>query len=726
MPGPQDVRAEKANTKALGQRYGRSLHSAIKMATLFSPSHHNCARPVQQSFDLLIELLKGTRKLTFGFVEQRVLINSILTSDPTLEPLQKEFLKRGIGGVIFEPGLTLARYKQVIEVLAASPKTIEANGGPEVFLEDNPIEGVRIYLAPKTQIRNSDGDTLLDSDGESLLQQGGNNHSQAAANLEGLELLLESAGLERQQPADGGDGPADIFKVVDKTVETALVDRQGDPEKSYVALARLLQDIRPDFVLSAFAAEAQGELRGYSNDRVAAEYLENKAADWAVKRLASAPPESELLLVEEDVLRVLLRTLEVTKTAGQLARKLAQFAKENALPKSTVDRIQEELRWAGLSYLQKCEQLSQVARFDRFQFRHLLDCVRALLRRSKNAEAVALANHYFDILDSPPSDLSPEELSRAPELISAMAALPAFLTRTGDRLCQVLGHPQFGGLLHFQVANAIAALCSNASLYEEFETVEKLATAVELQLSTDRAAHKECCGGALSRLLPANLTDRIIERALANRDDVAWQRRAGVLLRFLGAAGVEKAFQYLETERNASLRMLLMRLIARTGPRSLDVVRKRLQHPEWYVVRNACLLLQEMRDPQLCEQLEPLLSHPHNTVQETAIKIMIRSGVPARGKMLAENLRFLRGAALEQACQELAFLKDPEFLPALEAYIYRHHYGDSKKLRLALSTLIAIPGPRSAELIANLASDDVLDESVRKMALAAQPHPTPA
>src|SRR5215472_13046569 len=298
MPGYAENSVERTAFKALGQRYGRSLYSAIKMATLFSANHHNCTRPIQQSFDLLVDLLKGNTKLTFGFVDQRVLINHILTTDVTLEPLQREFLKRGIGGVIFEPGLTLARYKRAIEILATSPKAIEAQGGPEVFLEDNPLEGVRIYLAPKNQIRNADGDTMLETDSETLLRQNSKGESHGPVNLEGLELLLESAGLDRTKASGaGGGGPSDILKLVEKTVESALVDRRGDPEKSYIALARLLQEIRPDFVLSAFSPEAQGEIRGFSNDRVATEYLENKAADWAAKRLAAAPSGPEALVV---------------------------------------------------------------------------------------------------------------------------------------------------------------------------------------------------------------------------------------------------------------------------------------------------------------------------------------------------------------------------------------------------------------------------------------------
>jgi len=265
----------------------------------------------------------------------------------------------------------------------------------------------------------------------------------------------------------------------------------------------------------------------------------------------------------------------------------------------------------------------------------------------------------------------------------------------------------------------LAALSSSAALYEEFELIESWGVALENRVTCDPAAHKDCCGGALTRLLPVNLVERVIELALQERDDTAWQRRASILLRFMGTIAIDRVFQHLETERNASRRMMLMRLISRAGASGLAVVKKRLEHQEWYVVRNACLLLHEMRDPHLCESLRPVLAHKHDTVQETAVKVLIQSRQPARALVLAENLRYLRGAALEQAFQELAFLRDPAILPALEEFIYRHHYGETKKLRLALRVLIAIPGSRSQELVSNLASDNVLDESIRKIATAA-------
>src|SRR3954471_14094830 len=105
--------------KERGIRFGRSLQMAIRTSVMFSPDHPSLARPLEQSFNFLNELLKQTGQFTIGFVDNQVIINSILTNEAGLAQLEKEFLKRGIAAVTFEPGLTLARYRRIIAVLSA-------------------------------------------------------------------------------------------------------------------------------------------------------------------------------------------------------------------------------------------------------------------------------------------------------------------------------------------------------------------------------------------------------------------------------------------------------------------------------------------------------------------------------------------------------------------------------------------------------------------------------
>src|SRR5207249_7675553 len=86
-------------------------------------------------------------------------------------------------------------------------------------------------------------------------------------------------------------------------------------------------------------------VRSIPSEQVAAEFIEDTALNWATNRLASAPTGPEAIIVQEEVVRVLLRSLQATQMAGRLALKLADHIKEHALPKHLYDRIQDELKW---------------------------------------------------------------------------------------------------------------------------------------------------------------------------------------------------------------------------------------------------------------------------------------------------------------------------------------------------------------------------------------------
>src|SRR5262249_26169525 len=193
-----------------GLRYGRSLQTLVRICTVFTVDHANAIAPLQQSFEAINAMVKQTRSFTFGFVDRRGVLNHLFTHDPNLERLENEFLKRGIGAVKFEAGLSLAGYKKAIALLCTPVKTIQEMGGPRVLLDRNPVEFARILPAAKNQTRTAGGDTLLETDSESYMaaKQLGETGGHAFA-MQGLESLLEFAGAEK--PAEVSGAPSDIM-----------------------------------------------------------------------------------------------------------------------------------------------------------------------------------------------------------------------------------------------------------------------------------------------------------------------------------------------------------------------------------------------------------------------------------------------------------------------------------------------------------------------------------
>jgi len=714
MADPRHV-GEQKHLKAQGVRYARSLQIAVRTAGMLSVDHTVAAGPIQQSFDLLNELLKQQREFTVGFVDNRVMLNTILTADAGLKQLENEFLKRGISAVRFEIGLTMARYKQVVSILSTPTAKIEQAGGLLSFLAANPVSGVRIFPAGKNQKRTESGDTVLEMDTEAFLLARDASEAQTAVSSEALSLLFDSACLDKPERIGG---PAEIMRLVGPTIEAALVGERGDPQKAYVALAQVLQGLRPDMVLSAFPAERQQELSGMKPEQVAAEFVQDTALSWAARHLSSAPTGEDAYVVEEEVIKVLARSLRATQMAERLAGKLAHFIKEYSLPQSTYEKIQQELQWVALPPDQKQAKLLKTSRFSRAEFRWLMDQIKELLAKGMAADATALANQYLLLLAEPAESIQAEDLSRLPELLRAMSGVrTGFATSTTEKLVEALQREEFQGFKHFQLVNSLATLSQGVAVYEEWDLVQIIGGALEQGRAKKPEQHVECCEKMLHTLLPAGPIERLIEVYLQKRDDAAFVRNAATLLRWIGAGGIEALFKRLEDEQQAAHRLALLRLLERTGAIGIEQARRRLGDPRWYVVRNACLALGQMKDPELLQQLTPVLMHGEERVQKAAVEVIIKSRASGRAQVLAAGLRFLQGEVLEQALEEVMYLKDAASLNDLEEFICRDAAGGKgSAIGKAIQAVAATGSEKGVETLGRVLADRRLPKLTRKLA----------
>jgi len=189
--------------KTLGLRFARALHMTIKTAVMFTVEHKSVERPIQQSFQVLNHLLKEAGQFTFGFVDNQIMLNNLLTTDASLRHLEIEFLKRGVAAVTFEPGLTLGRYKKVVGLLSVPSKVIDDAGGILVFLDQNELEGARILPAAKNQKKDEHGDTIIETDSEAYILSKQMTEEQAPRDLlDSIDALLESAWLDPSTRAE--------------------------------------------------------------------------------------------------------------------------------------------------------------------------------------------------------------------------------------------------------------------------------------------------------------------------------------------------------------------------------------------------------------------------------------------------------------------------------------------------------------------------------------------
>lgn len=740
---------DKKHLKTQGIRFARSLQTLLKMVNMFSADHKSTSGLMQRTYELLNPLVKQSRCLTLGFVDQRVLINNILTVEESLKPLENEFLKRGIGAVTFDAGITLTAFREAMACIGANPKVIEEKGGLLPFLEQRKLEFVRIFPASKTEKRNQEGDTILEMGSEEYLiskalidinsgfSQGIDSvlsHMEAAASF-GDASRGSGSGTSTGSGFDGtGNGfgggtgnaavigpsgsalaggfsghVADLQRIAEQKFETFLKNPEQDPQTAYVELAKMLQTTRPDVVLNNLVGDSS-EGNAARQQELTAEVFEDSALRWAMKKLATVPAGDDAVIVEEQIFRVLMRSLQATHAATRLAKRLSELAKDYALPPQTLARIEAEVRWLTLTPHQKLCELLAIAHFSSSEFRRCLELIKEFIRLGEPEHAMALGVQYFSIFENP-RDLELHEVARVPELLRALAGTHGeFWQAVTDWLTGALADRKLNPMLHFQIVNGLATLARIAATYEQFDLVQKVGLALDASTATDPAAHQKCCATAVISLLPPSAVDRITEMFFDRRSDSAWMKLAANVLRWAGPDAIERIFIALDSEVVTVNRLALIRLLARVGPSALIPARKRLQRTEWYVVRNACKIIGELKDPELLQHIQPVFGNKDERVQKAALQAIIDSHLPGVASTLSVVLPQLSPVVLEDALYELMFLADPESLPALERCF-------SSLLPAALlwrlvSVVAAIQTPEADNLLTTIMNNPALPQNV--------------
>jgi HEAT repeat protein len=843
--------------KALGLRFARGLQMTVKTGVMFTVDHKSVERPIQQSFELLNTLLKEVGQFTFGFVDNQIMLNNLLTTDPSLRHLETEFLKRGITAVTFEPGLTLGRYRKVISLLAASSKAIEDAGGTLNFLDVNEVEGARILPAAKNKKKDEQGDTIIDTDSEAyilskqmadeqgprdfldsidaLLESGcfdpavrndvlsefatqqfdgsGYGVPITISNLVALkegQIVVDASSAAGAQPSQGGSGESSpahgtvageasgeggrvqgatengsgasgssqrvartaansgahgsgsgtdysgdgsdttgnggpsgsghvgpslgawrhaqglgnsgsgtFMEMVEASVQRSLLEDRGNPQKSYASLARILRNTGVDKILENFPVERREELTSLPPERLAAEYIEDTALQLAGKKLQAAEGQPQKILIEQDAVRVLARSLQATQMADRLAQKLAKFIQDFAVPPHLQEKIREELQWSTLSGSKRYARLMEIKHYSATEFRRVIDLAKEFIKAREMDRATALATHYFDFLDDG-GQFDVTELSRAPEVIRSIPLAHAgFAKKTSERLGRVLLREDLSDFVHAQSATALTVLAQSVASFESFQDVLAIGILLENSLNRDPQKHKKCCGANLGRLLPAAAIERIIEMFLLQRGDSVWGKSSATLLRFSAPASIESVFNHLIHERDARNRLALVRLIGQLGPGSIEVAYKYLKDERWYVVRNICGTLLELKDPDLADHIVPALEHRDPRVQQAALKALVHSRTVRAAPVLANSLSKLAPNVVDEALNELMFLRHVKTITGLEEFVCGAAAGNLGAAKKAIQVLAAIDVDEALESLATLMRNHNLDLAIRRAALHA-------
>jgi len=349
-----------------------------------------------------------------------------------------------------------------------------------------------------------------------------------------------------------------------------------------------------------------------------------------------------------------------------------------------------------------------------------MDLSKEFMTQREVDRATALASHYFDFLDEEGGQIDNTELSRAPELIrNVPLAQVSFASQTAQRLGRTLLRQDLSEYIHFLAASALTVLAQSISAFEDFSDVTTIGVFLETSLNRDREKHKKCCGTSLDRLLPAAAIERVIELFLVQRNDSAWGKTAARLLRFAAPGSIENVFNRLMDETDARNRLALVRLVGQMGSESVKVAYKYLKDERWYVVRNICSALAELKDPDLADHIVPALEHPDERVQQAALKALVNSRTVRAAPVLAGALAKLSPKVQDQALDELMFLRHVKTVTGLEEFVGSAGSNSLAAARKAVQVLTCIDDDEALYALARLFRMEELDNRIRRAVLTA-------
>ena len=714
---------DKNQLKREGLMFGRTFQRAYKLTTLYGSDHVSSEDPLQRASDALNKMLKQTPQFTFGFHNRRVLLNELLISETVLDSLEEEFFKRGIAAVTFILGLTYREFKRGVGILGTKKETIEEGGGISVFVRKNQIEGMRIIAAERRP--SMTGDSMLGTDMQSLMMAQTLLEPQQARSVN-LDFLLQSAGMS--EPGGVAKTPAELLGLVEKASQAAWSNPEGNPSQMIQAVAHLLEELTPDYLIAALPQERQAELTGRPANEVATELAEDAALEWAKRRWAAGGGGDGEGGGEaggfagEEVVRVLARALQTTQVAERLLQRLGQLVQKGDLPATILERVRDEMTWSSWTLAEKHSHLMSLGQYTAHDFRHLTEFLKQVGQQGSIDQASDVSRRYVSCIDhaSPPERR--EGMGRLAELIRILTGMQSldFVREVVDRFCEQLGREASSpDPCHQEISACLAAAAQSLATFEDFESVVRIGAELDASVQADPERHTKCCGQALHTLLNDTTVERLIELSLQKRSDPKSSRVIASLLRLVDAQAAEIVFRMLEEERLATQRSRLLHIARQLGDASIRAARKRLEDERWYVVRNACTILGALDDPALVSHMEPTLRHSDERVQQAAVTAIIRSTVAGRGAVLVKALPGLSAYLQESVLDELLLLKDPTAVDPLEGFLLRNPTIRTGLLEKALLALTVIPDERVVDVLNSVLIHAEAPASLRRMALMA-------
>jgi HEAT repeat protein len=324
--------------------------------------------------------------------------------------------------------------------------------------------------------------------------------------------------------------------------------------------------------------------------------------------------------------------------------------------------IQDELPYEEIHYLigKSSLEVSEIGKIAPF--------VKRLANEGRKSEAKILINKFFKAINTPNKETRKEVARLMPEMfriIKSMAGQEGNVKMVTDYIRRKFwseNDPEVLTTLSESMDQIGSEMIQEGSYEVGLDLLElSLKGAEERGLAEDYVKRKqEILRGIIENKNILNEQIEIIREGIGGD-----QRRAINILKRLGKDAGEALVQALAEEGQMSKRMRLIRAIIEMGKQVIPFLKQALVSDKWYVVRNAVLILGEIRDEGTIKQIGAMLKHEEPRVRREAIGALLNIGSKKVEEMIIECLDDEDEGVRTKALDALISLRSKEAIPKL-------------------------------------------------------------
>jgi hypothetical protein len=187
----------------------------------------------------------------------------------------------------------------------------------------------------------------------------------------------------------------------------------------------------------------------------------------------------------------------------------------------------------------------------------------------------------------------------------------------------------------------------------------------------------------------------------------------------LGLPSVKALLHSLEDEESRHVRLLTCQALTDIGELAVDAVAEAVDHPQWFVARNAVSILGQIGSADCVPHLHKALSHSEPRVTREALKGLASIKTEEAVDLICECVQEEDVDICKAALGWVAIIRSPHALPALERLLGDGFMwtADDELVRLAIQALGAIEEEEATAMLKKLSKTRKLIFSRKKAAL---------